>query len=162
MKFDTPNPLKLEHEELHEILFRGTKEEGGTGEAAKAVAAVLHPHFEKEEELAMPPLGLLAPLSKGEITREMESILEKTDRLKAELPQMLQEHKEIVSALKNLIDAAKKEKKPEYLKFSEKLILHAQTEEEVLYPAAILVGEFLKMKLHGSPGIDPKQRARKG
>jgi len=26
-------------------------------------------------------------------------------------------------------------------------MLHAQTEEEVLYPAAILVGEYLKLKL---------------
>jgi len=29
------------------------------------------------------------------------------------------------------------------------LMLHAQTEEEVLYPAAILVGEYLKVKLEG-------------
>jgi hypothetical protein len=28
----------------------------------------------------------------------------------------------------------------------EKLKLHAQTEEEVLYPAAILIGEYLKLK----------------
>jgi hypothetical protein len=27
------------------------------------------------------------------------------------------------------------------------LMLHAQTEEEVLYPAAILIGEYLKLKL---------------
>jgi len=26
-------------------------------------------------------------------------------------------------------------------------MLHAQTEEEVLYPAAVLVGEYLKLKL---------------
>jgi len=36
---------------------------------------------------------------------------------------------------------------PEHARFAEKLMLHAQTEEEVLYPAAILVGEYLKVKL---------------
>ena len=30
----------------------------------------------------------------------------------------------------------------------EKLMLHAQTKEEVIYPAAILVGEYPKLKLH--------------
>jgi hypothetical protein len=36
---------------------------------------------------------------------------------------------------------------PEHARFAEKLMFHAQTEEEVLYPAAILVGEYLKVKL---------------
>jgi len=31
------------------------------------------------------------------------------------------------------------------------LMLHAKTEEEVLYPAAILVGEYLKLKLEETP-----------
>ncbi|MHB8901283.1 MAG: hypothetical protein ACYC6Y_21245 [Thermoguttaceae bacterium] len=31
--------------------------------------------------------------------------------------------------------------------YVEKLTLHAQTEEQVLYPAALLVGEYLKTKV---------------
>jgi hypothetical protein len=31
--------------------------------------------------------------------------------------------------------------------FAEKLMFHAQTEEDVLYPASILIGEYLKLKL---------------
>ena len=31
--------------------------------------------------------------------------------------------------------------------FAEKLLNHARLEEEVLYPAAIVVGDFLRMKL---------------
>lgn len=30
--------------------------------------------------------------------------------------------------------------------------LHAQTEEEVLYPASILIGEYLKLKLSQNTG----------
>jgi hypothetical protein len=64
----------------------------------------------------------------------MESVLAMTDRLKAELPEMLREHKAVVAALKELMAAAKKEKKPQHARFAEKLMLHARTEEEVLYP----------------------------
>jgi hypothetical protein len=60
---------------------------------------------------------------------------------------MLNEHKEIVTSLQKLTEVAIKENKLEYVSFAEKLALHAQTEEEVLYPAAILVGEYLKLKL---------------
>lgn len=107
----------------------------------------MHPHFLKEEEYALPPLGLLPLLAEGKVTAEMRTVLKMTAKLKAELQQMLEEHKAIVAALKKLAEAAKKEKKIEYARFAEKLILHAQTEEEVNYPTAILVGEYLKLKL---------------
>jgi hypothetical protein len=148
MKFNIPRPLKVEHEELHADLVNATKEGGDTGEAARSVAAILHPHFVKEEEFALPPLGLLASLAKGEIVAEMNSVLTMTDRLKAELHQMLDEHKAIVAALEKLADAATRENKLRHRRFSEKLILHAQTEEEVLYPAAIVIGEYVRAKLH--------------
>ncbi|HOE17131.1 MAG TPA: hemerythrin domain-containing protein [Syntrophorhabdaceae bacterium] len=147
MKFKTPQPLKAEHEELHAELAKATKEKGKIGDAAKTVAEVLHPHFVKEEEYAMPPLGLLPIIGKGKASMEMREVLMMTDKLKAELKQMLKEHKAIVGALKRLAAIAKKEKKMEYARFAEKLMLHAKTEEEVLYPASILVGEYLKLKL---------------
>lgn len=142
-----PQPLKLEHEELHAELVRATKAGGKTADAAKVVAKVLHNHFVKEEEFALPPLGLLSLLAQGKVDHTMTTVLGMTDRLKAALPDMLREHKVVVTALKKLIGAAKSEKKPEHARFAEKLMLHARTEEEVLYPAAILVGEYLKLKL---------------
>ncbi len=147
LEFKIPQPLKEEHEELHQELVKAIHSKGETGEAAKAVAKVLHPHFVKEEEYALPPLGLLSLLARGEIVPEMKKVFEMTDKLKGELPQMIQEHKNIVAALKHLSEVAEKEKKAEAVQFAQKLILHAQTEEQVLYPTAILVGEYLKSKL---------------
>ena len=69
------------------------------------------------------------------------------DRLKADLSEMLKEHGEIVNAVKGLGDAAAKAGLDEYMRFAEKLRVHAQTEEEVLYPASILVGEYVRMRL---------------
>ena len=146
MKPRIPLPLKLEHEELHAQLVKATQAGGRVGDAAKAVAKVLHHHFVKEEEFALPPIGLLSLLARGKVDKQMLGVIVMTDRLKAELGEMLLEHKAVVAALKKLIAAAKKEKLPEHVRFAEKLMLHAQTEEEVLYPAAILIGDFLKLK----------------
>ena len=147
MKFEIPKPMKIEHDELHAELVKATKAGGRTGDAAKAVAKVLHPHFVKEEEFALPPLGLLAKLIHGGVEPEMADVLKMTDRLEAELPQMLAEHKDIVAALSNLIDAARAENKPEAAQFAEKLMIHARTEEEVSYPTALLIGRYVKSKL---------------
>jgi hypothetical protein len=37
-------------------------------------------------------------------------------------------------------------RKPEYVHYAEKLKRHAQTEEDVLYPAALLAGQYLQLK----------------
>lgn len=148
MEFKIPKPLKEEHEELHAELVKATQAGGKIGEAAKAVAEVLHPHFVKEEEYALPPLGLLRRIAEGKVTPEMAGVFRMTDTLKSVLPQLLKEHKAVVAALQNLKETAEKERKSEYARFAERLMLHAQTEEEVLYPASILIGEYLKSKLN--------------
>ena len=111
------------------------------------VAERLGPHFEKEEQYALPELGLLPQLAEGKASADMKDVVDLSDKLKAELPQMLAEHKTIVSALDDLANPAKAENKTDAIEFTEKLKMHAQNEEEVLYPAAILVGEYLKLRL---------------
>jgi hypothetical protein len=146
-RFTIPRPVKAEHKELHAELVKATKLKGAVGDAARAVASLLHPHFIKEEEYALPPLGLLPSLAAGTVTSEMRDVLTMTDRLKAELPQMLAEHKSVVAALRKLAAAARRARRPEIVHFTQKLMLHAQSEEQVLYPAAILVGEHVRARL---------------
>jgi hypothetical protein len=146
MRFETPDALKVEHDELHGILSEGTKESGELGAAALAVAGLMHPHLVKEEEYALPPLGLLGDLSRGVVAPDARDVLVLTDRLKADLPQMLAEHQSIVAALEKLSSAAKDAGRTEYVEFADALTLHAQTEEEVMCPAAILVGEYVRIK----------------
>ena len=153
MEFNIPHAMQVEHEELHADLEKAIASGGATGAAAKEVAEALHVHFESEEKYALPPLGLLPALAEGRISSEMTQVFEMTDTLKAELPHMLEEHKAIVAALQKLIKAASQEKKMEHIHFAEKLMLHARNEEEVSYPTAILIGEYLKLKL-GVHGLD--------
>jgi hypothetical protein len=147
MNLKIPKALVEEHEELHAELVKLTLTRGKVGEAARVVAALLHPHFTKEEEYALPPLGLLVAVAEGRVTPEMRAVLAMTDRLRAELPQMLAEHKAVVGALRRLAIAAKQEKKPGAARFAEALRRHAQSEEQVLYPAAVVLGEYLKARL---------------
>jgi hypothetical protein len=150
MRRDAPGWMRIHQDDLtHRMRSDNAIQSGGkTGEAAKTVAKRMAPHFEKEEQFATPPLSLLSSLSQGTATKEeMRQILPLTEKLKEELPEMLKEHQQIVLALKDLSKAAKAEEKAEVMEFAEKLILHAHTEEQVLYPAAILVGEHIKLKL---------------
>jgi hypothetical protein len=146
MEFKIPTSIRVEHEKLHEDLAKAIQVTGKLGAAAKDVAAILVPHFRKEEEYALPPLGLLSVLAEREIKSDMKEVLPITERFKADLPHMLEEHKAIVAALKDFIEEAKTAKKPEFVYFAEKLTLHAKHEEEVLYPAALLVGEYIKLR----------------
>ncbi len=146
IKMTVPRTLRAEHHELHHELARAMETGGRTGEAARRVADLLHPHFVKEEQFALPPLAVLAALAKGVPLPDPGAVLENTERLKAEFAGLVREHDEIVRALQALIMTAKADQKPEIVRFAEQLVLHAETEEEVLYPAAILVGEYLKLK----------------
>jgi hypothetical protein len=151
MKNDnSPTVLSTEHKAMQEDLARATRAGGQTEKAAWQVTRVLFPHVYREEEFAMPPLLLLPRLARGEITPDMEGILVKTEIMKAELPRMLAEHKAIVTALRKLLQAATAEGHTGFASFAQRLIQHAQMEEEILYPASILVGEYLKLKL-GKP-----------
>ncbi len=154
MPLRIPRSLKEEHEELHADLARAAKAGGRTGQAALSLVRIMRPHFQKEEEYALPPLGFLPELSRGEIGPGMSAVLKMTDKLEAELPNMLAEHEEIVAALHTLSEAAKTEGKPEYVHFAAKLMAHARMEEEVSYPTALLIGRYIKERL-----ADPRTRA---
>ena len=142
-----PQSLQTEHKAIHDALAEATQVPGPVGAAARELAAVLGSHFTRENEIALPPLGLLAALAAGEKPAGMEEALAMSDALRKELPRMLQEHTQIRAATEKLRVVAQREKASAYEQFAEELALHARTEEEVLYPAAILVGDVIRARL---------------
>jgi hypothetical protein len=70
-----------------------------------------------------------------------------TQHLKAELPAMLEEHRLIILALKKLIDAAKKSDRIDLAELAHRLIHHSKPEKEALYPASLLIGEYMALRL---------------
>lgn len=139
----TPQSIASEHRELHEILARASKEGGQVGSSAKELEQALAPHFRREEEIATPPLGLLPQLARGNVTAEMRAVLPMTEALERELPKMLKEHDVIRRSVQNFRRAAEAAQREEYVRFSDELAAHARQEEEILYPAAVLVGRYV-------------------
>jgi hypothetical protein len=139
----TPPSLAAEHRELHEVLARASSEGGELGLAAEELEHALAPHFRREEEIATPPLGLLAKLAREDATADMRAVLPMTQALERELPRMLSEHERIREAVGRFRAAAAAAGREEYVRFSDELAAHARQEEEILYPAAVLVGRYI-------------------
>ena len=152
-RFAIPESMRHEHHEIHAALERATREPGRVGIAARELAKVLAPHFAREEQIALPPLALLAPLARGERTAEMHAILPLTDSLRAELPRMLEEHKAIRAATIRLEEVARAAGNASVARFAETLKVHAQNEEEITYPAAILGGDLVRMPAPERSGV---------
>lgn len=147
MPLAIPESIKLEHEELHDALARASREKDPLGEAAKRVARILKPHVAKEELFAFPPLGLLEEVARGERPAAGPAALGMTERLRAELDDMLAEHRVIIGALEDFMAAARAVDRVDYAELASKLVHHMRTEKEVLYPAALLLGDHLRSRL---------------
>lgn len=143
-----PSSIKTEHQAIHASLVEATNVPGAVGAAARELADVLHPHFVREEIMALPQLGVLSALATGAVIPEpvLAEVLKLSDSMREELPRMLQEHKAIRAAVQKLAQVAKAEKAAKHEQFAHALALHAETEEQVLYPAAVLVAEVIRAR----------------
>jgi hypothetical protein len=150
VRVQVPVSLSVEHDELKHFLLAARNEPGRLGEEMRRVARLLEPHCRKEEAFALPPLGLLPRLARGEFNADMRQVLAHTDWLKNNLPTLAAEHRMITAAAGELLEAAREHQRIDCVEFAEKLINHARLEEEVVYPAAILVGEYLRLRLASS------------
>lgn len=140
-----PESLRLRHEAFVAEFTRATKDPGKVGDAARSIEKLAVAHFAKGKEV-FKPLGLLPFLAEGQLPPGHAKAREIAASLRENLPQIRREHRDLIAGLKKLAAAAKEESKPEYAAFAEQLILHIREEEEVFYPAVLLVGETLKQK----------------
>ena len=136
----TPESLTEEHRELFHKLGKLAGEKGETAREVKELLTVLEPHFEREEEAAMPLLGALRPLSEGKVVRDPSEVSSLHRKFTSEYPEMLEEHNQVKRLIDDVRNAAKKAQDVNALTMMDELEHHAAVEEEVLYPAAMLVG----------------------
>jgi hypothetical protein len=144
-----PSSIQDEHMELMASLVAATHEPGPVGEAARLLSGTLQPHFDREERIALPPLSLLRPLADGSLPPDAQAVLPLTDTLLAELPRMLDEHHQIDAAISHFQAVCMNEGVYRYELLAVELRRHARMEEEVLYPAAILVGDLVRARQAG-------------
>ncbi|MEX2282711.1 MAG: hemerythrin domain-containing protein [Gemmatimonadota bacterium] len=139
-----PHSVEAEHSAIQNELLSLTLRQSAVGKAARNLASLLEPHFEREEQIALPPLTLLQPLATRSVVVQQARMVALSDSLRAELPRMLQEHKKIAAAVSRLERAALDARDDRAIAFAYRLQLHALNEEEIMYPAAILVAEIVR------------------
>jgi hypothetical protein len=143
-----PIPLSLleEHAELHTGLETAARLPGETGAAARKVLAVITPHFQDEQRRVYPLLRVLPLLGNGHVEPWMADLLPVADRLPAELDAYRRAHLTIDGVLDELHTAAWRENHQEYAFLADRIRRHEQMEQEICYPAALLVGECLRQR----------------
>lgn len=142
----TPAVIVTKHQHLREALARAAADRGAVGDVARSLELTLSPHLKHDEDLVMPPLGLLRPLVDGAQPADVAKVAALVARIEREWPQRLAEHRIILDGARRLRDAAARERKPEFADLGDQLSTHAIIDDQVLYPASILVAKYLASK----------------
>lgn len=145
-KPEIPSSIKKEHEYLLSEIGKLAQMEDSTGRAAIKLNELMRHHFAEEEDYVLPPLGLLTSVNEGIIPAQSADVIALTEKLKAQLNHMSAEHQLIKAYMDEVIRTAARENHPEVISLANDISHHAAMEEQVYYPAAILLGEFLKLK----------------
>jgi DNA-binding NarL/FixJ family response regulator len=149
-RFEPPQSLQRERQYLRRRLQDVAHEDGAVGEAARDIERALQEHVVREEQVALPALGLLPILATGFVSAEMGAAAALAADLHKDLPRMLEEHEEILAVVRRFEQVARHSGREDLTQFAERLIEHTEIEAEVLYPAAIVAGRFLEAVLSAS------------
>jgi hypothetical protein len=141
-----PVAIKKEHENILNLLKNFVSLQDSAGGAARKLENLVQHHFAEEEDYVLPPLGLLPLLANGTIPEQSKEIIALTQKLKENMDHLSAEHQMIKAYISELKEVAPKERLPDIIKFENEVSTHAMTEEEIYFPAAMLVGEYLKLK----------------
>ena len=145
-KPEVPSSIKKTHATLLEQIHKMTLYKDSSGRVAIKLEGMMEHHFKEEEDFILPPLGLLPLLANDQIPEQSKEIIHLSEKVKSQLNHMSAEHQLIKAYLEELKQASNIENLPEIIEFENEVFKHATSEEEVFFPASILIGEYLKLK----------------
>ncbi len=143
-KLEAPDVLRLEHDHIRDRLTAMTRTPRGVGEAARRVARLYWPHFEREEAIVFPLFALLHELALGDVQPEMAAALTLISRFSAEHEHLHRQQQSIVSAIGALLAASRREQNEECVSFAYQLWQHERREDVVLFPTIILMANYIR------------------
>jgi hypothetical protein len=146
-KLSVPKALLRGHDEARAELVRATMEGGRVAKAGKRLAELCLPHFEHEEATVFPVLALLPYVEQGNLRPEMLDVMPLIHKFRAKHDAISDHHQLIVSAIENLLKAAREEMNREVAEFAHSMRVHERIEDEVIYPTVVLIGKYLQEKL---------------
>ncbi len=141
-----PSSIKKTHEQLLEQIHKITLYKNSSAAIAIKLDSLMQHHFKEEEDLILPPLGLLPLLANNQIPEQSKDVILLSKNIKTMMTHMSVEHQLISAYIEELKKAADKQQLSEIMDFEKEVHQHANSEEEVYFPAAIMVGEYLKLK----------------
>jgi len=145
-KPETPSFIKREHEQLLEHVQAFTLFQDSAGLVAIKLHEIMEHHFQEEEDYVLPPLGLLPLLAGGQLPENSREIIGLTDKLQSQLSHLNAEHQLIKAHMDEMLKTSAAFNHPEIKEFEKQLLQHAKVEEEIYFPAALVIGENLKVK----------------
>ena len=146
-RLHVPASLLADHDGLSRALGKLAEATGPLAEVAAEVDERLRVHAVREEALALPLLAVLPALAAGEIPDDPTHLVALARELRRELPRFLDEHIAIVGVVERLLEMGQEVDRPDAVELAREVMRHAELEEEILYPAAILTGEILESRL---------------
>jgi hypothetical protein len=150
-KLDVPAGLRIGHDQIRAGLVRATTDPGRVGKDALLVARLCLPHFEQEEKAVFPVLSLLRELAYGEVRPEMATILPLVIAFSEWQESLDKQHEVIAAAVESLLQTAHREGNREAAEVAYGLKVHERVEADAIYPAAALVGKYVREGLKLPP-----------
>ncbi|MEP6823035.1 MAG: hypothetical protein ABI946_11880 [Chthoniobacterales bacterium] len=141
-----PESLQLSHAQLNAALLEAMQAGGQTMIAAEVLAQLLEPHLHKEDREVLRILGLLAPLAANRIDLAAAEDVSEWDELEKSERFLHDEHTALIAAAEKLRTIAGAEDAHEVLDFAERLLLRIRLVEEVFYPAALLIRNYVRLR----------------
>jgi hypothetical protein len=138
-----PGSFIREHEHL---LKKANILSEGKDSIAVKLYELLDYHFSEEERYVFPPLRVLPELAAGKIPEESDAIIEATMEFKSNLAKLLAEHQMITALLNDYRLQSKKQHDTVFSELERDLAQHAKVEEEIYFPAVVVIGDYLRLK----------------
>jgi hypothetical protein len=145
-KLQLPEALQLNHLQFSAALTNASHAGGRTKAVAETIAKLLEPHLQHEEANVLRILGLLAPLAAGQFKVEWLEDFSEWEELETNESALGLEHSALIAAAENFFAIARDEGADELLEFAERLILRIRLDEEVFYPAALFIRNYLRLR----------------
>lgn len=144
-----PDELRTERDKILSGMRIISRKKDKSGVAARDFLDVLLPHSQKEDDYAFPLLWHLPFIGQtiGRPTRKR--LLHTVREFQRNLPAMYLEHKHLLGQLDLIISHSQQQKTPAdraYYRFAHYVKSHIITEGRDIYPAALMVGEILRVR----------------
>ena len=144
MPLSPPSSLESMHEDLLRLLLAVQRLPGKTGSYAEQVGKRLQNHMNREDEVALPLLGLVQEAAGGHIgQRAATRATSLYARMRRDYPRLSREQKELVRMSEQLKKFGLEEGHPTAIRFADSLEQHCLEDDELHFPTALLVGRIV-------------------